>query len=108
LEAEGGDRLRRGLAEQVDGGMVQVVRELPQGPRVPPRVDALGVERGELALELARHREVQMRELAGGAMAEERARLARIVIAVMAEIDDTAPDLLLQPPPRPHLRPAPS
>src|SRR5262249_51725559 len=92
--------VRRGFAEQVDGGVVEVVRELPQGPRVPLRGDALGVERGELALELARHREVQARELAAGAVAQEGARLARVVVAVMTEIDDAAPTPRRQPPRR--------
>src|SRR5439155_24576389 len=96
LETEVGDRLRRRLAEQVDDGMVQVVRELPQRLGVPVGGDALGVERGELALEFADDGEVQVRGLARRAVAQDRACLARVVVAVMAEIYDAPADLRLQ------------
>src|SRR5258705_2910466 len=95
-ETEVGHRLRRGLAEQVDDGSVHVVRELGQRPGVPVGGDPLGVEGGELALELADHREVQVRGLARRAMAEDRARLAWIVVAVVAEEHDAPAELGLQ------------
>src|SRR2546427_1387871 len=76
--------------------MVHVVRELPQRPGVPAGGDALGVERGELALEFADDREVQVRGLARRAMAQDRACLARIMVAVVAEIHDAPADLRLQ------------
>src|SRR5258706_1072632 len=96
VETEVGHRLRRGLAEQVDDGSVHVVRELGQRPGVPVGGDPLGVEGGELALELADHREVQVRGLARRAMAQERARLAWIVVAVVAEVYDAPAELGLQ------------
>src|SRR5687768_15259832 len=76
--------------------MVHVVRQLPQRPGVPVGGDALGVERRELALELADHREVQVRGLVRRPMAHDRSRFARIMIAVMAEIDHAPADLHLQ------------
>src|SRR5439155_12280096 len=96
LETEVAHRLRRRLAEEVDDGMVHVVRELPQRPGVPVGGDALGVERGELALEFADDGEVQVRGLAGRAVAQDRTCLARVVVAVMAEIYDAPADLRLQ------------
>ena len=77
---------------------LHVVRELEQRPGLPVRGDALRVERRELPLELAGDREVQLRRLAGLAMAQDRPRLARIVVAVVAEEDDSPADLRLQPP----------
>src|SRR5882672_2513981 len=76
--------------------MVHVVRELPQRPGVPAGGDALGVERGELALEFADDGEVQVRGLARRAVAQDRACLARVVVAVVAEIHDAPADLRLQ------------
>src|SRR6266403_1659649 len=96
LETEAAHRLRRRRAEQVDDGMVHVVRELPQRPGVPVGGDALGVERGELALEFADDGEVQVRGLARRAVAQDRACLARVVVAVVAEIYDAPADLRLQ------------
>src|SRR5207302_4613895 len=93
---EVGHRLRRRLAEQIDDGMGHVVRELPQRPGVPVGGDALGVERGELALEFADDGEVQVRRLARRAMAQDRACLAWIVVAVVAEVHDAPADLRLQ------------
>src|SRR5262249_7893397 len=77
--------------------------KLPERFRVPIGGDALGVERRELALELAGDDEVEVRRLAGGAMAQDRARLARVVVAVVAEIHDAAADLGLQRPRGPDL-----
>src|SRR5215475_13141831 len=76
--------------------MVYVIRELPQGTGRPVGGDALDVERGELALELADHGKVQVRGLSRGAVAQNRARLARIVVAVVAEVHDAPADLRLQ------------
>src|SRR2546427_9304683 len=96
LETEVGHRLRRHLAEQIDDGMGHVVRELPERPGVPVGGDALGVEWGELALEFADDGEVQVRGLGRGAMAQDGACLAWIVVAVVAEVHDTAADFRLQ------------
>src|SRR6185312_7955020 len=63
---------------------------------VPVGGDTLGVEGRELALEFADDGEVQVGELTRRAMAQDRACLARIVVAVVAEIHDTAADLRLQ------------
>src|SRR5205814_4162830 len=103
LETEVSDRLRRRLAEQVDDGMVHVVRELPQRPGVPVGGDALGVERGELALEFAEDGEVQVRGLARRPMTQDRACLARIVVAVVTEVHDAPADVRLQAACRPDL-----
>src|SRR5262249_50960491 len=56
----------------------------------------LGVERREFALKLADDGEVQMGELTRGAMAQDRACLARIVVAVVAEKHDAPADLRLK------------
>src|SRR6185312_5764370 len=63
---------------------------------VPVGGDTLGVEGRELALEFADDGEVQVGELTRRAMAQDRACLARIVVAVVAEIHDASADLRLQ------------
>src|SRR5712691_4213264 len=103
LETEVGHRVRRGLAEEIDDGMVRVVRELRERPRMPIGRDALGVERRELALELAGDREVEMRGPTGRTMAQDGACLAWIVVAVVAEVHDAPADLRLQAPRGPDL-----
>src|SRR5262249_38889526 len=104
LEAKVRHRLRRRPAKQVDDGPVHVVRELRERPGVPVGVDALGVERGEFALELADHGEVQVRRLTRRSMAQDRASLAGVVVAVVAEIHHPPTDLGLQPSRRSDLR----
>src|SRR5262249_19762443 len=59
--------------------------------------DALHVQRREFPLQLRRHREVEVRPLAGRAMADDRPGLARIVIAVVAEEHDAPAELGLEP-----------
>ena len=49
-------------------------------------------------------RKIQRARLAGLAVAQGRLRLARIVVAVVAEIDDLAAELRLQPPRGDELR----
>ena len=62
--------------------------------------DALEVQRRELALELVGEGEVELDRLARLAVAQDRAGLAEVVVAVVAEEDDLAADLRLQPPRR--------
>src|SRR5204863_9287053 len=65
--------------------------------------DALGIERRELPLHLARDGEVEVGEVAARPMAQDRACLARVVVAVVAEEYDAPAELGLQPPRRPDL-----
>src|SRR5262249_58223813 len=74
------------------------------GPGVLVGGDGLGVERGEVALQLVDDREVEVRRLVCRSMAQDRAGLPGIVVAVVAEINDAAADLGLQPPRGPDLR----
>ena len=62
--------------------------------------NALEVERRELALELVLEREIELDRLAGLAVAQGGPGLAEVVVAVVAEEDDLAADLGLQPPGR--------
>src|ERR1041384_3437235 len=83
--------------------MADVVRKLVQRFGVAAGGDALDVERGKLSLHLADDGEVQRGGLIRRAMAQDRASLTRIVIAVVEEIYDAPADLSLQAPCGPHL-----
>ena len=62
----------------------------------PAGGDALGVERGELALEFVDEGEVEREGRVGLAVAEGGLRLAAIVVAVVVEEDDLAADFGLE------------
>ena len=59
------------------------------------RQDPLGEKRGEAFLNLIRESEVESPLFAGVQIAQDRDRLARIVIAVVIEEDNLAADLFL-------------
>ena len=67
---------------------------------VPVGQDPLQVERRELALDLVVEGEVELDRLARLAVTQRRAGLAEVVVAVVAEEDDLAADLRLEPPRR--------
>src|SRR5262249_5214779 len=102
-QAERRHRRRPDRPEGVDQIPLDVVRQLEQGPARPLRGDALGVEGRELPLDLVGDGEVEVGRLPGGAMAQDRAGLAGVVVAVVVEEHDAAADLRLQPPRRPDL-----
>ena len=67
---------------------------------LPAGGDALEEQRRELALDLVVEGEIEPDRLAGLAVAQDGLGLARIVVAVVAEEDDLAADLGLEPPGR--------
>ena len=67
---------------------------------MPVGADALEVQRRELPLHLVVEGEVELERLARLAVAQGGAGLAEVVVAVVAEEDDLAADLGLEPPRR--------
>ena len=57
----------------------------------------LRIQRREFPLELVLEGEIELRRLAGLAMAQDGLRFARVVVAVVIEEDDFAADFRLQP-----------
>src|SRR5262245_27224960 len=104
LETEVRHRLHRRLPEQVDQLAVHVVGQLQKGARMPVRGNSLGVERRELPLNLAADREVERRRPTASAEPEDRARLARVMVAVVAEEHDAPAQFRLEAPRRLDLR----
>ena len=92
----------RGLdgAECLDPAGVDVGAELVGGAGVPVGADPLEVQRRELPLDLVVEGEVELDRLARLAVAQGGAGLAEVVVAVVAEEDDLAADLRLEPPRR--------
>src|SRR5262249_26244457 len=104
LETEVRHSLAGRLAEQVDQLAVNVVRQLRERAGMPVRSDPLDVERRELPLNLATDRKVERRGLLGSASAEDRPRLARVMVAVVAEEHDAPAQFRLEAPRRLDLR----
>ena len=77
---------------------LDVIGQLERGPAMPVGGNALEIERREFALQLVLEGEIELRRLAGLAMAQDGLGFARIVVAVVVEEDDLAADLRLQPP----------
>ncbi len=100
LQAEIGDAAGLDAAERLDPAGVDVGAELVRGAGLPVGADALEVQRRELALDLVLEREVELDRLARLAVAQGGAGLAEVVVAVVAEEDDLAADLRLEPPRR--------
>ena len=78
-------------------------RQLAGGVVAPAGGHALQEERREFALQLVLEGEIEPARRAGLAVAQDGLRLARIVVAVVAEEDDLAAELRLQPPRGPDL-----
>src|SRR6266513_619792 len=76
---------------------VQVVRQSAQGLALPVSCNTLHEERRELPLKFCDDREVERLGFTGHAMAQDGARLARVVVAVMAKEHDAPTHLRLQP-----------
>jgi hypothetical protein len=77
--------------------MTDIIRQLEQRLAVPVAGNALEVKRREFSLEPVFEGEVELRRLAGLAMAEERLGFARIMITVVVEENNFTADLRLQP-----------
>jgi hypothetical protein len=97
LQAEIGDEGGRDFLENIDQGMTDVIRQLEQRLAVPVAGNAFEVKRREFSLEPVFESEVELRRLAGLAMAEKRLGFARIMVAVVAEENNFAAHLPLQP-----------
>src|SRR5262249_46189306 len=104
LEAEVRYRLGRRLPKQVDQVAIHVVGKLRERARVPLGGDPLQVKRRELSLNLAADREIERRRLLGSTSTEDRPRLARVMVAVVAEEHDAPAQFRLEAPCRLDLR----
>ena len=100
LQAEIGDVVGLDGAERLGPLGADVGADLVGGAGLPVGADALEVQRRELPLHLVVEGEVELERLARLAVAQGRAGLAEVVVAVVAEEDDLAADLRLQPPRR--------
>ncbi len=76
---------------------LDVGAKLVRGSRVPVGTYALQVERRELALNLVIEREIELDRLACLAVVQRGARLSEVVVAVVAEVNNLAAELCLQP-----------
>ena len=74
-----------------------VVRQLARQLRLPFRQDALGIQRRKLLLNLVRELEIESILTSGVPFAQDRVRLAAIMIAVVKKENDLAANLFLQP-----------
>ncbi len=97
LQAEIGDEGGRDFLENIDQGMTDVIRQLEQRFVLPARGNVFEVKRGKFTLDSIFEREVELGRFAGLAMAEERLGFARIMVAVVAEENNFAAHLPLQP-----------
>jgi len=77
--------------------MTDIIWQLEQRLLLPARGNVFEVKRGEFPLEPVFEGEVELRRLAGLAMAEEGLGFARIMIAVVVEKNNFTADLRLQP-----------
>ena len=80
--------------------MTDVIRQLERGFVLPAGGNLLEVLRRKFPLDPVFEGEVELGRLIGFAMAQDGLRLARVVVAVVAEINDFAADFRLQPPGR--------